>query len=261
MAIMKVTTLYNQATGTGRSGGFSETWYYDGTMDQANTAATTLLKPRMDLLGASCRVFAIRVQEVGGRSLTYPFDTPGLGNADQDIPQMALNCLVLSATGLNVKRFQLRGFRDSNVSQGDFVPAGQVIPSLTDYGRRLVNNNFRFRAKKLDNPKIGILSIAGNGDFETVAPIALVVGDYVELLNAKGPFGQSVSGKYFVKTVATAKTGTLANWGGTVVAQSGTMRKLEIIYPLIKAGSFTTLRITTRKVGRPFGLYLGRRTR
>jgi len=258
--MLKVTLCMNQSTGKGRVGGFSETWYKDGTVQDTVIPVNALWKARQALLSSTCRFIGYRVQEVGGKGTFVVRDDVGLLQDAEDIPQMALNVYVDSATTTARKTFQLRGWADTGVEFGDYKPANSSTQMLAQMNTALVNGLWRFRSKK-QNPKVGILSIAANGDFVLTGDLVFVQGSYIDVMRAKNSFGQNVSGRYYVQIATNARSGKFADWPGTIVGQSGKARVSEFEYVLIKPQSLTALYITTRRVGRPFGLYRGRATR
>jgi len=257
--VTKVSWLFNQTTGKGRTGGFSETWYTADSPDTAFSKARDIAKKRLAFLPGNAVCVGIRVQELGKRGYARPVGDPGaFGAQTQDIPQMATQCVVRAAVGTGYKRFQLRGVPDVIVVEGDYQPTIAYTSLCTQWAANLFAAGFCWRGQSQAEVKIQLLSIAGNGDFVLKAPLAFVVNDDLQILGGKNLAGIPISGTYTVEIATDATHGRFLQWNLGAVGQSGQVRKVNVDLVPPNANTFTIEKISTRKVGRPFGGYHGR---
>jgi len=253
----KVTFLVQQTTGAGRVAGFSETWYYEGTAADTNRAADNFAKRRSGFLTRTAAVIGWRIQVIGGSAQVVKTRYPGVLATGADIPQMAVSCKCKGSGVPNVKRFQVRGVPDSNVVNGDFEPTQAFQAAFDAWAGTL--GLWRFRAKDLAAPRVRIVSIAADGTFALAGAITFNVGSTIDILRCKNNAGVNVSGSYYVSVKTDGQNGKFLNWGGSVVALKGEARAQTITYPLVDNQTVVLEKVTTRKVGRPFDLYAGRR--
>lgn len=254
----KITHIFTQVTGKRRTGGWSETWYFDGTEREAELAGNSLSKKRAALLSSAAAIVAQRIQEVGGRGKTTTSNDIGILGSDSDIPQMAVQCFCLGQGVTNKKIFQLRGIPDGLVVEGDFSPSLAWNGAFSAYSGSLLANNIRFRAKNLALPQVAVVSIADNGTFSLGGPLTFAVGARIDISRCKTTTGVARSGSYYVGTATSATAGVFTDWPGGTVQLKGKARVNAIVYPLVARGSAEVVKIGTRKVGRPFDLYHGR---
>jgi hypothetical protein len=258
--MFKMTHIFTQTTGKSRVGGWSETWYVDGTEREATLASDSMSKRRAAMLSTRAVIVAQRIQEVGGRGKTTLANDVGILGSDADIPQMAVQCFVLGQGVTNKKTFQLRGIPDGLVGEGDFKPSLAWNSAFSSWSDYLNRNSIRFRAKNLALPQVQIISIADNGAFVLAGPLTFAAGARIDVSRCKSTDGKKRSGSYWVGPGPTATTGVFTDWPGGVVALKGKARVNAIIYPLVLRSSAEVVKIGTRKVGRPFDLYPGRRS-
>jgi len=257
----RVTFLYQQSTDARRVGGWSENWYLDADEATATRGAGDYIRRRGALLCGQASCVGFRLQVLGGRSKMVLVNTPGPITSGQDIPQMALNCRV-SAQGVpNVKYFQLRGLPDANVIGGDFVPVGGFGAAFSAFGSCLWNNSFRFRVRSAAIAPVQVISIDANGNFVLGGNLTFGVGAYIQILRVRTVTGANASGTFYVDVATDSRRGRFIGWQGGVVTLSGTARVYSTDYVLVANSSLESLRVTTRKVGRPFDMYRGRRRR
>lgn len=265
MAFIRASMIFRYSTGTGRPAGMSESWYYSGDMTQAMTALKSLCNARSALLPAQCSIVGQRLQDVSNtvRSLTDNQIFPGAARGlEQDAPQIAVQCLVKTLDESQSKNFSMRMMPDDAVFRGDFTPGVNFPLALfSSFATSLVTNGMRWRARRFTNPKIAIISVAADGTFLLAQDLDYVQGDSLTLLRVKNTNGRSVTGNYYVQTRTDARNGKFANWGGSIVAGKGFVRKLNFDYPLVGLGKFKVIRSMVRKVGRPLDLYRGRATK
>lgn len=262
MADIKIVTFFTQTAGEhdrGRIAGWSETWYFSGSIAEAYDAIGRVEKKRAAFLTNHAAIVGYRIGIIKGASQIFTADTPGAYSTPQDIPMSSLNCVVAANSIPNVKRFQLRGLADVQSKFGEWSKDGIVPGLVAQYGASLAAQQIRFRALDQSTPRVAIRSIAPDGTFTCDAGLTFLEGANLTVLRCRNTAGKSANGTFKVVTKTSDQAGRFGNWNGGTVNVSGQMRAVAILYPTVKPGSFAVLGVTTRKVGRPFGLYLGRR--
>jgi hypothetical protein len=174
---------------------------------------------------------------------------------------MALMFSMFSSTGLNARRFTLRGLPDEYVFEGEFKPTPAATSNFRTYCNRL--KNFNMRATRKDTAGAPITSIATDGTFILQQALAFAANDYLNITGVK-IIGGSTSGRFHVSTFTDNQHGKLSNW--VAGAGIGGAAKLdEQFYPAFEdtaaAARWPNAKVVVRKVGRPFGGYSGRASR
>jgi hypothetical protein len=260
MATVKVTTLFQATTDSRRVAGWSETWYFDGTLDAAFDAVKNLAKKRGMFLTAGAAMIGFRCQVLGERAQIFKQVNPGQCGDSTDIPQMALTCSCLAAGLTNQKSFIVRGIPDGNVVGGAFQPSPAFTAGFTQWSAGIAGR-FRFKALNLAATKAKVVTIGADGTFSFAEPLAYNVGDTIQIIRAKNINGNNASGFFYVSAKTDAQNGKFLNYAKGIVSLSGLARVRSYVYPTITPGSIQFGQVTTRKVGRPFDLYHGRATR
>lgn len=263
MAAFKHTMLFQLATnttGTGsgrRIGGWSES-YYAGVPLGPNF--NNLCTARAALLPNGAAIIGQRIQQVDpSRSAQVAGGIfPGTAGIAQDIPQMALLCKARATNGVNARSLILRGIPDARVVEGELNLSGAFLDNLNLFFGQLTLVPWQWRARDLTTTEKPIFTVAGTGDFVLLEDFTFAIGDVIQVENCLTTGGQRKSGSFMVEAKTTARIGKLKDWGfGS--CQGGTIRQRRaIVYPSF--GTVDYNRITTRKVGRPFGGYVGRRS-
>lgn len=268
--VMKVSV--GGTTADARSAGFTESvWSSSDNLDTIKTLLAGdrgLLPLRADMLPASAAITGVRFYKGGGgRGSTFRVRFPGGGGAT-DIAQMALQCNGLSSTTGQVRRWALHAIPDANVINGVFVPLGGFGDKLNAYFTELTH--YGFYSKPVSEVGFHINSIVA---IPPVAPATVpsalvttievhnfIVGQTVTVYSTALASGAKYTVTKLVATVAGPQQLTLPNWtaGNTTGGIIGS--------PLKSFDNFTREglsygNITTRKVGRPFDSYRGRRSK
>ncbi len=275
----KVTLLFQQGTGAAAGqptlashiGGWSESVY---TSNPSITAVRTailgdpvlgggLAPLRAQLLPASGSVVGYRIAQVlprVGKAQTQSVVFPGSPSRETDVPQMALQCSINSASTNNVRRFSIRGVPDDQVIDGEFAPDAGYQTRLSFYATEL--SNWQFLGQDLTVPFLPVTSIDVTGLVIMAAPPGYLVGDTVQFRNVRiQATGQLVSFKAKV-TVAPIGGVTFTITPPPLLAMAfGEVRKVAFALFTMDGNSFQVARVAVRKVGRPFGQYRGRRSR
>lgn len=264
--MIKCTALFNLGTvpadpaaATARIGGWSESWYFDGTPEAARTNFERLCAFRAGLMPTTAAIIGQRYQVIGGGSATASRRFPGAAGIATDVPQMGLLCTFPGQGVANIRRLTLRGFPDGWVSGGELLPNFDFNAAFTLFALAVTSNAFRFRGRDLAAPSARIAGIAARV-LTLTDPLVFIVGDYLQLRDVRTTTGRSVSGRYQVEATTGPTNATLRGFPATsTVELNGFANKYTIIYPLMQprpAISFS--RIVVKKVGRPFGGYRGR---
>jgi hypothetical protein len=272
---IKCTMLIQQRTAastpnapTARIGGWSESWYYPGTSVPTASLAfgnpangINLSASRAAMLPIGAAVIGQRYQivqpSVGPTQITNN-NYPGSNGLPADIPQMALLCRVPGVGSPNVRRMVLRGIPDINVIEGEL---SLTVSLQTGFGFFVTAlGGFQFRGRDLTQPQTKIISITSLGLVTCELAITVAPLQMVRILRTLNPAGTKIGGRFQVATIGPQSNQfTLTNWtaGGTV---GGAVRPDSIIFPNVDITSISISRIITRRVGRPFISFRGRRS-
>jgi len=242
-----------------RIGGWSETWYDEPSTNFAVIAANWSAR-RAPLLPQGAAIIGCRIQQVepvaGAQTIALSF--PGQAANSADIPQMALQCKATGIGTRNIRTFTLRGIPDGQVTEGEYTPVGGFDTALANFFKYLKGSSWNFRGRDLSQVAHPIVGIANTGVITFSEPHGMIVGDYVRILRTTLANGRQFGGRFFVATVNTPTTMAITGWtqGDTV---GGKGRKDGIVFPQVELA--VQDRVITRRVGRPFIQYRGRRSK
>ena len=254
--------------------GWSEhVWFPSDNLDDCLTALRgpalvngeqPLLYTRSLCLSNNASILGVRLYQGGaGRGAFYPMGFAGSGGAE-DIPQMALLCAAVSGGTPSVRRFTLRGIPDGQVVNGEFSPTTDFYSRLDMYFGSLTNFGFKGANPVTKYPiasivqqagpaLVGLVTLMGNNQF--------AVSQFVTINQTLDVNGNRLGGQFMVSAVGPLNNQfSIAGWnqgntqGGTVSIPG------NAVFPFSGGGNVNVERITTRRVGRPFGLYRGRRS-
>lgn len=247
-----------------RIGGWSESWYDNSSTltDVVRARFVTLCTRRAALLPQGTQITGQRYQIVDpvGASSTGSRIYPGSAGTQADIPQMALLMRIPGQGVANHRPVYLRGLPDARVVEGEYSPSAVYTNALSLFLQALVGWNFRGR--NLAAAAVPILTIDVNGVFQLETDSALGAGSMVRVLRTNLLAGGQFGGRFRIAAMPTARTGTLADWSAGP-AVGGRLRLDSIIYPEVGPGltvDDVISRVVTKKVGRPFSEYSGRRS-
>jgi hypothetical protein len=256
MSKFRATTLFQQG-----KGGWSESFYLESTSPAA--ALVTIQAPsalRRRLLGTDARIIGYRAQEVSavGNALITDVDEPAIGGEIRDIPSLALNIALNTTDGLK-RTFLLRGLPDNATTRGVYVPGSTFNGNLNSWMGVIANGNYLVR--RLDRAQLPkpVASVSGTGLATFFVAHALTIGATVQFMRTRDAAGHLVTGRFRVLDTPTLTTVQLSPWVAGRTITTGTLRRVEFIYPAVSS-AVNSLKITTRKVGRPFGAPRGRRS-
>jgi hypothetical protein len=278
---VKLTMLIQQATAVSspnapihRIGGWSESWYYNGTVAQALNVAENpqpsgggfvvlpLFQARSFLLPTGATIVGARIGVVGpgGNTPTQSLALQYVGQIGEgDPPAMAILCKAQGLGVQNVRRFVLRGLPDANVTEGEYTPTQVFATLLGTFFQSL--QFWQFRGRDLSQPTAKIVSITGAGLITFETAVAYNINDFVRILKTRDATGNLRGGRFQVTAVGPGNNNiTIANWNfGSTTGGSG--RKDAIIFANVDINNVTVSRVVQKKVGRPFVQFRGRRSR
>lgn len=275
MAVIKFTMIFAHSTivglnpqETARTGGWSESFYHEGSVVTARQLAIAqggICIRRAWMLASSAGIIAQRYQQIAptvGRAQTFTDLFPGQISNPPDIPQMALLLTFPAIAAENVRKQILRGIPDDFIQNGVFTPNGQYDTAIINYLNAI--SSWKMRGLNLANPQRTVIAFdLLAGTVATDEAHGFAPGDQVRFTRLKTASGSSIPpiGPLKVLTAPTASTFTVASQGLSSVNATGKVQEYEIVYPSIDGPNCDVTRTTTRKVGRPFGAYRGRVSR
>jgi hypothetical protein len=267
---LKASWLWN---GTARSNGilfgFSETWYTDDSPAALLPKMQQAAQARALLLANGTSLYGYRISDTAPGSRAYT-QLPGTvikaprGNGTPNVPQDAVLCAMLGTVAGTRKLFWLHDLPDNAVEDGE-LGGNQSPDTVRVYLNLLANLGFKFRYIVQSAPTGRVGSIDANGNVITLDPITgIAPRNVVQLLKVRGVDGRAKKGKFYVESVTDESHFKLAAWTGGVVNISGKIRLVQYqftsltLIPQTGIGSDATIRVGTRKCGRPFGQLRGR---
>jgi hypothetical protein len=269
---IKATWLFGQSTNKSGSanalvqvGGWSESWYSTMDINAAQGAFENLAQYRAALLSNSAAIIGQRYSIIGGGSSTSGRQFPGRAGVLSDIPQMALLCTCLASGQPNIRRFMLRGIPDDIVYEGSYKPTGAFTTALNTYFTKVTSGSWCMRGRDLtvaNTALVGVVIGTGaRGLVQTATSLTLLVGQQVQFMRTRDQYGRTIKGTFTVAEVTDGFNFAVSNWTYGNVDRGFVRRVGAPIFPVALDGSFTPVRITTRRVGRPFGQYRGRQSK
>jgi hypothetical protein len=273
--IQHASNVTNTAAAARRLGGFSESWYFQGSSPQDLYAALglagppgpagnrTLMDARANMLPNGSSIVGVRVQQLDplGPSQSFAANRPGFSTKPADVPQMALLCTIPGLNVKNIRRAIFRAIPDADVVEGELVEGSSTANQARTFFSVLQQQAFRFRGVDLAQPTVPIITILSDGTVTLGgASAGFAVNDRVKILRTVNDSGDVLSALVTITAIPGATSVKLGNWlPGPCTG--GTIRKHAFIYPLVDGVNCSVGRVITRRVGRPFTAYRGRRSR
>lgn len=246
-----------------RIGGWSESWYFDGSYDTTLAALNgpgKLCELRAALLPIGGQIVGQRLQQITptmGPTAPYAKIFPASSGYETDVPSMCLQINCPATDRVNTKRFLMRGLPDSMVVKGEYQPKPDYKPALQAFISGLAG--WRFRGTDFTNDLIEIDTVSALGEVVTKTPHGIPPGATVKIKMVKQTLNDlSVGGTFVVGQSPTTTTFTVFSWP-YLAGKGGKVRRYEVTYPAVSTTLSDVYRVTTRKVGRPSGQYVGRR--
>lgn len=270
MALMKCTIKIKLATNTTdvdsptkRIAGWSESFYGNDLVQNFRpgpfspvTPLAVLCVRRAAMLPRSASIYGQRVQQIDpvGQSQSYSEVFPGSAGLACDLPQVALIGRAKGAGVLNSREVNFRGLPDARAIEGEYKPADAFETALDRFFAFIAI--LRFKARDLAQVATPIITILGNGTFETEGACGLLGGDMVRLLRVVDSNNNRTGGRFKVDHMISATSGVLYGYD-LGVRKDGKIRKDVTIYPNFD-GNRPSMKTGVRKVGRPSDLYSGK---
>jgi len=293
MSVYKYSMVFNFVSGSGNANprqiasGWTESFISPNSPTGTGlTMARALATARAALLPQGANMTGIRYQEIdkvvnnvyqNGAAATSNFNLPGATSSAgvpnlSDVPSMSLLINLRSSNYTNIRRYRMACVPDVQATAGEYTPQpgpvvlGNQLPGYQSFLSTylaLLNGGWQFRASDSSTAQIAIQGVAANGLITVPAGTALNVGARYKVKGLKNIYNQSVSGGiYYVlaNPAGTANTYILKGWTNGIV-YFGIVQQYTLIYPMIACGLSDVSRIVTRKVGRPFLVTHGRKSR
>lgn len=278
MAI-KVVMIFEAVTGGGpltgqrqRIAGWTESLWWPSddaaalrnAMEVGIPGTQCMLQSRAFLLPPSASIQGYRFHVVGSngraqlRQVVYPGAYAG---TTQDLPTVSALCTGFNSTSGKIRRWTIRGLPDEICVNGELVPWFMSTPEWTRYADAMAVFAFRVSA---------LTTLTGQNVFVTDAGVVTLTGaspfangTQVQLRGARGPANQPISYDGVIVGVGPANTQfTVNNWANQIGVQAvgGTFTAKVDGYVTFDAGTIEAVKAVSRKVGRPFDLFRGRRS-
>ena len=259
-----------------RTGGWTEhVWYQSDNLAQLindlkgpnpGGGEQPLLYARALCLPNNAQIVGVRIYQGGaGRGQYFPMGFKGSMGAN-DIPQMALLCAAISGGTNTVRRFTMRGVPDDQVNNGEFNPGPNFASNVNLYFSALTNFAFLGSAIVTKTPIIQIqdaVNAPGNGLVTFGANNPYAVGNYISINQTLDAVGIRRGGKFLVVSVGPMQQQiTIENFPFAPTTGGYASMPSKQLFPFLNPpDNISVERVTTRRVGRPFGGYRGRRSR
>lgn len=259
----------------GRDAGWTESFYFDGTdllSSSLINAAQGYVGPRTALLSNQAFMTGVRFHNLANNATRpYPFGTRWPGSAgDTASPYDCLLVRFYAANGQNTRVLEMHGIPASWLSTGELIPGTPPTAAFRSFGN-YCTQNFQMQGVNKSFPHFSVDTVGTSGVvLLNEDQSGLMVGQTVQFYRTKfddkccGGVGQFVVG-----TVGTNSL-ILSNWSTGKTASGGTVGRWTAPAPLSFDQSFNSKgvpngyqceRLTNRKIGRPFDLFSGRRSR
>lgn len=258
-----------------RTGGWSETWYdlNDGTASNAQkTRAGQYAIARALLLPRTAALYGIRFTDLGTKESGFlDYHVSGLSGSITDLPQTSLLLRFDGAVDANHRMMFLHCIPDGLMLGGEFnkgVAAAVTFQQNLSIWMNYIATNYVFFGVDLTIPRMRISSIDASGNVRLKDPISgFAAGDQLKLYRVQlDGTCCGIPTEDICKVVTDPWSFTLQNWAHDVgkSAHGGEVGKLPAIGSVAVEGGWDTSNVPTRvypkKVGRPFGLWRGRRS-
>jgi hypothetical protein len=246
-------------------GGWSESMWWDYNNAPTVTGPAWAQK-RATLLPRTCRIVGMRLQQftlVDGQFVAGATSALGIGVSgnsywDPDLPQVSLSLKASSAGAGNVRRFNLRGVPDAQMSGGEYQPATTYKTLMTQFLDLMTSQGWSFPGKNLANASLPIIGIDA-GVLKVLNAAGLQAGNWLRFLKVRDITGKLISGRWQILSIA-GNSITLAGFDPTIaVGHVGKVRKEE--YSLKVITDIQIGRAAVKKIGRPSEGYRGRRSK
>jgi hypothetical protein len=249
-----------------RTGGWSESMYGPDTVSSVlnilfgpRAGIPPLLAARATCLSAQGRIVGVRLYSGGaGKGQLVAASFAGPTTRPADVPSMALLCSATQPTSGLSRRWTIRGVPDGEVTTGEFAPSMSYAVQIATYFDSLQGMGWM---AAVESGRVDIFTVDTNGNVITTGVHGFAVGNLVTFKNVlKTTTGKRVGGVFEVETIGPLGTNfKVRNWTFGA-ATSGNASLVTQQFQSFTGSIRSGVRVTNRKVGRPFAGYRGRRS-
>lgn len=277
MPRFKVTLLMQMTSATSRPNdplhrvaGFSESYYgiFDSLQQCIDTTVGTALAPnglarrRAALLPSAGAVIGQRYVQLPGvgevaTSKSGGTYIPGRANEKCDTPYQSLLCTIPASNGNNISHLRLRAIPDDHIDDGEYRPVGTFANDLASFFNAL-GEVWEFRGINLNAQK-KIIRITSAGVMTTEIPHGLLVDNKITILRTIDPFGIRRGRDVTVTDVSVnGFTATIDSWPYGECKKGSFRLNTGYNYFRFDGTRASAVRVVSRRVGAPFGSWVGR---
>lgn len=275
-SIFQLTTAPTiRAAATARTAGWSESFWTQGDpavfnnlLPAVRTARATFLPTQASIVGSRSQTYTISGNKLipGGTSsggLLYP----GNFGYQCDIPNMNLEIPVQGLGVPNKSRLNLRGIPDQFVVTGEFSPNRDFLVAMQAFFDALrvggLTAGFVGRNLTVGSVRVTMFKPAAGANPAQVTTDAAIPGfadgSFLRFHRCYDDQGNPIKGS-FVATSAGGNVYNLQNGPSQTLSRPSGLIRVDSLQ-FIPFGSFSIGEIGTRKVGRPFRGFRGRRSK
>lgn len=250
-----------------RTGGWSESFYGGDSVSEViqllkgpRTPILPLLQARAALLGAESSIIGVRLYAGGaGKGQLLAGSYSGNAAYFSDQPSSSLLCSATSTVTGQSRRFILGGVPDAEISGGEFKPDANYTPAMAAYFLAL--NGFGWLGQT-STGGAPVFEISATGVVTTLNPVAFGVGNIVTFKQITiTSTGRRIGGKFVVEAIGPLNTNfKVAGWTAGA-GKGGSVSLTSKAFMGFESSTKSAVRSTTRKIGRPFSGYRGRRSK
>jgi len=272
MPVYKASLLFSfvtepaaRAVASAHAGGWSEQVWANGTpFNPGNGSAWARARAR--ILPREAQIIGMRQQayEIVGNKLvpgganTTPLSYPGMNGITINNPQSAINLRMTTAGAPNVGRYTCRAFPDEFMTNGEFNGLPIAVGLLEQLIREISKPGIGFIGRNLAGVSSSCMGSDGTSMIVANAG-AFVVGQMLRFVKIHNGAGESISGVFQIAALPGNNKVTFVGGAGKDAVPGGTVRVDSIAF--FQSASGQIGRASVRKVGRPFGGYVGRRSK
>lgn len=225
---------------------------------RVDPAVFPLLQARANLLNNQASIIGARLyQGSAGKGQLVAASYNG-NNGAEDQPGASLLLSATSTTTGQSRRWLMRGMVDDDIVGGEWNPDDDTVHRFQEYKASLAQ--FGWMAQTNAN-ELKILDIDNTGLVRTEGTVPWAILTDVTIKNTTAiATGRRVGGKFRISAVPNTKSFQVTNWpyGDTT---GGRVSIVSSAFQTFGNATFTVVRTSFRKVGRPFAGYRGRKSR
>jgi hypothetical protein len=171
---------------------------------------------------------------------------------------MSISCVFYAKAAVNRRRISLRGIPDSKVVGGGYVRTAAFSAAVADFYKNLDGYSFPGHDKSVPGAKVLVVDANGRATLDRPVPFALNTPVRITRIKEAG----SAEIRHFSSVITAQPAPTVVQLDpnrAVVIGLGGRMDSDVVLYFLVDPDEVPVPKITTRKVGRPFDSYRGRR--